>query len=77
MLIANLCARGVCVERRGRVGGLKLQQGRCCVCVRQAFHHPNLLALDEYSFASDGKEAVLMFDYYSRGTLLDYVQTHR
>ena len=48
-----------------------------CVCVRQAFHHPNLLALDEYSFASDGKEAVLMFDYYSRGTLLDYVQTHR
>jgi hypothetical protein len=42
----------------------------------QAFRHPNLLALEDYSFAKDGSEAVLVFDYFSRGTVLQYAQSN-
>ena len=46
-------------------------------CVVQAFRHPNLLALEDFSFAADGSEAILLFDYFARGTLLQAVQGNR
>lgn len=51
----------------------------CVLCAweGQTFRHPNLLALEDFSFSRDGREAIMLFDYFSRGTLADLAQTMR
>ena len=48
-----------------------------CCGPHKGFRHPNLLALEDYTFAAGGKEAILLFDYFQRGTLLQLVQSRR